>query len=588
MLLTRLPLAIITISAGLALAAAACASGGAGQPRGVGSGGVLGSGGVTATGGTAATLGAGGPARAGGAGAGGPSTASGGMGGSGPEGGGAGGRGFAGAGGQLARGGAGGTPRADGGASAPDGGGISSADGGAPPPFNGPTVAASVTVTRGTVTGQLGPRFVGLSFEKTHLTDGFFTAQHAPLIALFKLLGPGNLRIGANDVDASVWTPSATFVTPGTTSPNIGTAEVDALSEFLAATGWNVIYGVNMKTGTPAAAAAEASYAAKRIGAALAALEIGNEINFFAPFATVDPTWESFATQILKAVPGLPLAGPGSGADPSFDVPFAAAGAGRVVLLTHHYYRGAAGSASATMAGLLSPDSAMLSQGRTVSTAATANKIRDGWRWGEMNSFSGHGQAGVSDAYGAALWSIDFMMSSAQIAACAGVNFHGGGQNEDGNSCPNGPSSCSKPFRYSPIQEVNSRVTGAAPLFYGLLMVTRAGTGSVLQTRITGGTTNLTAYTVAPADGSTSVLLVNKDATSAVNASVDVGAAPRAASALFLRAPSLSAPSGITLGESGISAAGVWTPRAPYTLPVQGGVIGVVVPPAAAVLIRAQ
>src|SRR5450755_1096886 len=114
-----------------------------------------------------------------------------------------------------------------------------------------------------------------------------------------------------------------------------------------------------------------------------------------------------------------------------------------------------------------------------------------------MNSFSGHGQGGVSDAYGAALWSIDFMMSSAQIAGCAGVNFHGGGQNQDGNSCPNGPSSCSRPFRYSPIDEVNSRVTGAAPLFYGLLMVTRAGTGCMLETRTTGGASNFTAYTVA-------------------------------------------------------------------------------------------
>lgn len=459
---------------------------------------------------------------------------------------------------------------------------------GAARPFRHPVIAATVTVTRGTVTGQLGPRFVGLSFEKTHLTDGFFTVQHAPLVALLELLGPGSLRIGANDVDSSVWSPSATFVAPGTTSRNVGTAEVDALAELAAATGWSVIYGVDMKKGTPSAAAAEAAYAAAKLGASLAAVEIGNEINFFGSFATVDPTWESFATQVLKTTPGLPLAGPASGADPSFDVPFAAASAGRVVLLTHHYYRAGAGSSGATMTNLLAPDPGMLNQGRTVAKAATDNHIRDGWRWGEVNSFWGHGQAGVSDAYGAALWSIDFMMSSAQIAACAGVNFHGGGQNEDGNVCPSGPDSCSKPFRYSPIAEVNSRVTGAAPLFYGLLMVTRVGTGRVLQTRTTGGTANFTAYTVAAADGSTSVLLVNKDATSAVNASVDIGVVPRAANALFLRGPSLGAQSGITLGDASVSADGVWTPRAPRALPVQGSVISVAVPPISAALIRAQ
>ena len=67
---------------------------------------------------------------------------------------------------------------------------------------------------------------------------------------MFKLLGPGVVRIGADDVNNSVWVPSATFVAPGTTSPNVGTAEVDALAEFLTATGWKTIYAVNMR-GTP-------------------------------------------------------------------------------------------------------------------------------------------------------------------------------------------------------------------------------------------------------------------------------------------------------------------------------------------------
>ena len=461
-------------------------------------------------------------------------------------------------------------------------------DGGSPPPFTGPTVAATITVTRGTVTGRVAPRFVGLSFEKTHMTDGFFTSGHAPLIALFKLLGPGNVRIGGNDLDYSVWMPGATPVAPGTTSRNVGTAEVDALSDFLTATGWQAIYGVNMKTSTPTAATAEAKYASMRLGSRMDALEIGNEINFFGPYATIGPEWQTFATAIQGAVPGLPLAGPARGADPSFDVPFAHDESSRLVLLTHHYYRAGAGSAGATMANLLAPDPSETNQGRTVSTAATSNQIRDGFRWGEMNSFSGHGQAGVSDAFGSALWSIDFMMTTAQIAGCSGVNFHGGGQNQDGNSCPNGPASCTKPFRYSPIVEVNSRVTGAAPLFYGLLMVTQAGTGDVLQTRTTGGTANFTAYTIAPLDGSTSVLLVNKDATNGVNASVDIGEAPVAARALFLRAPSLTALSGVTLGEVGITAGGAWTPRAAYSLPIDGNVVTVVVPPASAVLVRAR
>jgi len=64
---------------------------------------------------------------------------------------------------------------------------------------------------------------------------------------MFKLLGPGVLRIGADDVNNSVWVPGATFVKPGTTSPNVGTSEVDALADFLTATGWKAIYAVNMR-----------------------------------------------------------------------------------------------------------------------------------------------------------------------------------------------------------------------------------------------------------------------------------------------------------------------------------------------------
>ena len=52
----------------------------------------------------------------------------------------------------------------------------------------------------------------------------------------------------------------------------------------------------------------------------------------------------------------------------------------------------------------------------------------------------------------------------------------------DGNNCPNGVASCDRPFRYSPLIEVDSRVTAAAPLFYGMLLVSRIGAGDMLPT----------------------------------------------------------------------------------------------------------
>jgi hypothetical protein len=325
-----------------------------------------------------------------------------------------------------------------------------------------------------------------------------------------------------------------------------------------------------------------------RLGPALAALEIGNEINFFGPYATIGPQWESFATAVLTAVPGLPLAGPASGANTLFLVPFAHDEASRIVQLTHHYYRGAAATSTATMANLLAPDPAATSQGQTVSTAVTTNQIRDGFRWGEMNSFSGHGQAGVSDAFGSALWSIDFMLTTAQLPGAAGVNFHGGGQNQDGNTCSTGVASCVRPFRYSPIVEVDSIATGAAPLFYGLLLVSQIGAGDMLQTQASAGGLNFTAYAIAANGGSTIVVLVNKDSTTGVDATVDVGAPVARATGTFLRAPSVDALGDVTLGEAAVGADGTWTPQAPFDLPAADSVVSVTVPRASAVLIHAQ
>jgi hypothetical protein len=480
-----------------------------------------------------------------------------------------------------------GTSGSDGSSRPIDAGWGTAVDGG--PGYSGPTVSGTVTVARGAATGHLGPGFAGFSFEKTHITDGFFTASNAPLIALFQLLGPGIMRIGANDVDNTTWQPAAMPVPGGTTSPNVGTADVDALAAFLSAAGWKVIYGVNMKTSTAAAAAAEATYVSNQLGANLSAFEIGNEINYYAgAYATVTrPKWESFADAIHAAVPNAPLAGPAALAAASYSATFATDEASRIVLLTHHYYRGSATGGNATLANLLALDPAVVSDSQALSTAASSNGIRDGFRWGEMNSYSSHGAAGVSDVLGSALWSIDFMLTTARYGS-QGVNFHGGGQNMDNNPCDAGPTSCTRPFRYSPIDEVNSQVTAAAPLFYGMLFVSRAGVGDVLSATASAGSLNFSAYAIAQSDGSTNVALVNKDAASGVNASVDVGMAVTTASALYLQGSSLSATTGVTLAGASVAADGTWNPNPPYALSTQGNVVTVLVPPASAALVHAR
>ena len=303
------------------------------------------------------------------------------------------------------------------------------------PALTGTTVSGTVKVTRGTRMGHLPAGFAGFSFEKSHMSDGFFVPTHAALVAMFKLLGPGVVRIGADDVNNSVWVPSATFVAPGTTSPNVGTAEVDALAQFLAATGWKTIYAVNMRgSSTTQTAVTELQYVVPKLGASLQAVEVGNELNLY-NVSNIQSIWHSYAQAIHSNFASTLVAGPGIFEDINYATNFINGEGTTIDLVTHHYYRGQAGTSTATLANLMNLDAAVTSQSQALANAVQSKKIPGGFRWGEMNSYSSHGTKGVSDALASALWSINFMLTTAGYGS-VGVNFHGGGQNMDGNVCP--------------------------------------------------------------------------------------------------------------------------------------------------------
>ena len=457
-----------------------------------------------------------------------------------------------------------------------------------PPPLTGTTASVSVKVTRSTPVGKVSPGTAGFSFEKSHLSDGFFTGTHAPLISMFKLLGPGVVRIGADDVNNSVWVPSATFVKPGTTSPNVGTAEVDALADFLNATGYKAIYAVNMRgSSTPDTAVAELTYVIPKLGANLAAVEIGNELNLYG-ISNAQSIWHSFAQAIRTKFPDTLIAGPGDFEDVNYCTQFVSGEKSLIDIVTHHYYRGQAGTSTATLANVVNPDSVVTSGSQSLANSVKTNDIPGGFRLGEANSYSSHGQAGISDALVSALWGVDYMLTTARYGA-VGVNFHGGGQNMDGNNCPSGVSSCDRPFRYSPLIEVDSKVTAAAPLYYGMLLVSQLGAGDMLGATITNSSNkNLRAYAVTASDGSTKLVLVNFEASTGLNATIDVGGAVASASAVYLRGPSLTSTTGVTFGEAAVTAEGSWTPKPAFTLAPSGTTITLPVPSASAVLVTVR
>jgi hypothetical protein len=442
-------------------------------------------------------------------------------------------------------------------------------------PTTGPVVSGSVTVAPATTVGKVGPRFVGLSYEKSHLTDGFFTGESASLIALFKLLGPSLLRIGGNSVDATTWDPSASPADAGAIGTTIGTADVDALRSFLDATGWTALYAVGLKNSTPAAAAAEATYAASSLGATLYGFEIGNEIDLYGlPYAQLLANWNGEESAIRASVPAATMTGPAM-ADYTSLAQFASDEAQTLSLLTQHYYIGDGLASTSTMATMLAPDPNLPPLLQTMQTVTKLNAFADGYRIDETNSFYDHGAPYVSNAFGSALWAIDYLFANANSGS-SGVNFHGGGAGQDGPT----------PFLYTPIEEVGGVVTGAQPIFYGMLLFTLAGTGEVVATTAAAANLDFRAYDVSHADGSSALVLANRDATSNVAARVDLGKAATSAEAMYLRAPTLSSLTGVTLGGAAISAAGEWNAASSWALTVSGQTVTVTVPPASAVLVR--
>ena len=457
------------------------------------------------------------------------------------------------------------------------------------PAAGGMMVTGQVAIDRAKVVGKIGPGFQGFSYEKTHLTNASFTGSNASLIALFKLIGPVVIRIGANDVERCTWTAATPFANGGQPSGQpfghvIGSVMVDGLNDLLKASGASVIYGVNYSLNMPANDAAEAAYVAPKLGASLIGFEIGNELDKYGAWAGERAQWESIATAIAGAVPNATFVGMAAtaGGAGSHNVPFAmqesAKFGNKLVLLTQHYYIGGAGTGGVGV--MQNVSGGVINMATTMDGAATGNRIPMGYRFGEANSFFGHGQPGLSDALIEGLWGIDLEFTIA-LHGAGGINYHGGETGMDGT----------KPFTYTPILEANGAVTGTQPAFDASLFVYLAGQGNLLTTNVTTTNPNFTAYAVDyAADGSTMVVLNNKNATTGVQATVDVGVAAGSASAIYLEgtpAGSLTAPAAsVTLAGASVTAQGTWARKPPFTQTTAGNTATVFVPPATAALVR--
>jgi len=440
------------------------------------------------------------------------------------------------------------------------------------PQITGPVVSTTVNVSA-SIEGQLPADFTGLSTEKKHIFDGFFSPSNNQGIGLYRLLGASLLRIGGNSVDTTTWTPSGA----GLTTNEVAPSDIDALAAFISATGWKVLYGVNLAQSTPALAAAEVAYVVKALGDSLYGIEIGNEPDLYKnvyfssiwKFADYLTLWQSFATAIRQSSPHVPLTGPAAAQNiATYFQPFAETVGSQISLLTKHYYRGNGAATTSTVDALLSyPDTALQNQLSQLFTISQSVGIP--FRMAETNSFYGGGASGVSNSYASSLWMIDHVMTSA-LGGASGVNFHGGGSATG----------------YTQYVSKNNSVIALNPEFYGLKLLSLAGSGALLATTISANGLNVSAYSIQAAQGAIHVILVNKDSTQNLSVSIMLPIMPNSAALQVMQGPLLNSTENPTIQGGSIGLDGSFTPNDAYSLNITNNVVSASVPAASAVVIR--
>lgn len=400
--------------------------------------------------------------------------------------------------------------------------------------------------------------YAGLSYESAQLANpGFFSGSNRQLIALFREISPcGVLRLGGGTSEFTTFSEQAPagpppFETFGPdTSKTVKQGTITSalalrnLREFLDATGWSCLYGLNLGQGTKENAAAEAEAVNRLLGSRLLALQIGNEPDAFRRFRPQGYTpedylreWLEFHAAIVARVKQAKFAGPDISNKLAFVTAFAAEAPKHpdIVLLTAHYYAmGPAGNPRATMDNLLSPDPVLTTmKWQNVSVLQEAMRTAHlPCRISEANSCWNGGLQGVSDTFASALWCADTMLRFASLGM-AGVNLHGGGNGW-----------------YSPIVGSPSAGFARRPEFFGIQFAQQFAGTTMLRTNFQCTSDRVTAWAARAENGGGLFLaLINK---TNAPAGVHIAGAPAEHRwrARLLTAPSLDARSGMEFGTA--------------------------------------
>jgi hypothetical protein len=432
--------------------------------------------------------------------------------------------------------------------------------------------------------GEIPPDFLGLGYEISSVArTGLLSARNSAYVQFVKSLSSrGVIRIGGNTSDYSSYSANG----PAVSAPKatvVDEAVIRDLGGFLDATGWQLIWGLNLGDGTIDNAVDEAASVIAAAKGKLLAIEIGNEPDLFAGsvahrdkgyvYADYHKEYRAYKAALRAKFPNVPFAGPDAASHTDWVTQFALDEGADLKLLTHHYYaEGPPTNPTSTIEKLLGPAdnlARMLMQCEAASLAANVP-----YRICETNSCFGGGKPGVSDTLASALWGLDYMFTMA-AASCAGTNIE------------TGINQLGFVSSYSPIGDDLAGHYTAKPIYYAMLAFAQASRGMRIAVDYDAAAMNVKTYAVRDSAGRVFVTMINKEAVTDAVMSVALPRHSGSASVLRLAGPALDSKTGITLGGAEVSADGKWMQAKEESVHVRNGAFEVHLPAASAAILIA-
>jgi hypothetical protein len=464
------------------------------------------------------------------------------------------------------------------------------------------TKAIRVNIDTRRKQGRIPDDFTGLGYEISSVAiPGLLSDKNRAYVRLVRGLGAnGVIRVGGITSDSASFAADA-VASSAAKSTVISTANLRELGAFLDATGWRLIWGLNLGSGDMKNAAEEAVAVAAAVKDKLLAFEIGNEPDGFAGdafnarrsknygYGDYLKEHRAYKAAIRGKLPDAPFAGPDASWATDWVSRFATDEGRDLKLLTKHYYRAGANNpyldrlidsnqraeyearAKTNKIELLTrEDTSLRGMLQELLTAASFSHVP--FRICEANSFYGGGQPGVSDAFVSALWVLDFMWTLASGGA-AGVNMQTGVNHLDFVSY------------YSAIRNDADGTASIGPEYYGMLAFAQAAKGERIALDFDADGMNLTAYAVLGDHGNLMLTLINKDRNAAADITMTTGQTFQKATAWRLKGLALDSADNVTLGGIEVAANDRWHPREVEFLRTVGGVGEIHVPAASAAIV---